>query len=56
MSPHDSVVAETVRLLRPLLLGMSTGKMCFQEVLAIYVAVKETPQDAKGTTLDLPVL
>jgi len=40
--------AETVRGVRRFLPGMSTGKLCFQEVLCIYVAARDRPQGDSG--------
>jgi len=40
--------AETVRGVRRFLPGMATGKLCFQEVLCIYVAARDRPQGDGG--------
>jgi Ca2+-binding EF-hand superfamily protein len=48
LNQSETVVGETTRVLRALLMGMSTGKMCFQEVLAVYMAVKDVSSGGGG--------
>ena len=51
MNESEIEVGEAIRSIRNFLPGLSTGKLCFQEILAIYVAVRDVPQGPKGMSL-----